>query len=251
MGVTNMINKETLYTEFYYAIKALLSAVSDHTSRYTDAILVDEYNRLVKGANSKNAEILIDFDKSLYFSHFDEGGGEYFNREGIKAHMNRNIAKARAQLDTQSTNVVIDAKDFDFITDPVIKQILERDYQEIQRGVISASWKSVIILCGGSIEAILLDLLQKNTDSIKSSSKIPQESDLTKWTLDSIIDVSVDINIVNSSVGKLSHTIREYRNLIHPGKEKRSNLKVKAEEATIALEVLKMIIRDFSQESHV
>src|SRR5258706_1878481 len=61
---------------------------------------------------------------------------------------------------------VTQTKSFHFILNKDLRGILERDYQEIQRNIISANWKSAIILSGGAIETILLDLAQKNIGMI-------------------------------------------------------------------------------------
>jgi hypothetical protein len=54
------------------------------------------------------------------------------------------------------------------------------------------------------------------------------------------------MKLVTPGVEKLSHSIREYRNLIHPGNEVRNQLHFDAEEARIALEVLSIVHRDLS-----
>lgn len=41
-----------------------------------------------------------------------------------------------------------------------------------------------------------------------------------------------------------AHSVREYRNLVHPGREVRENLSFGREEAAIALEVLRILVRD-------
>jgi hypothetical protein len=136
--------------------------------------------------------------------------------------------------------------DFSFIKDGDLKKCLERDYSEIQRAFVSRCWKSVIILSGGAIEAILTDLLLANSSMALASSKAPKQSDITKWDLADLINVSVDASLVSSGVEKLSHPIREYRNLVHPGNEIRTKLTFNSEEARIALEVLNIVHRDLS-----
>jgi hypothetical protein len=61
-----------------------------------------------------------------------------------------------------------------------------------------------------------------------------------------LIAVAADIQAVSQSAEKLSHTVREYRNLVHPGNQLRTGLKVQPEEARIAVEVLNILIRDLS-----
>lgn len=128
-----------------------------------------------------------------------------------------------------------------------MRGVLERDYSEIQKAYIAQCWKSVIILSGGAIEAMLLDRLSRQPERAKASTKAPREADLTKWDLAKLIDVSVDLGYVSLGAEKLSHAVREYRNLVHPGNEIRNRLTFGAEEARIALEVLHLVWRDHSK----
>jgi hypothetical protein len=85
------------------------------------------------------------------------------------------------------------------------------------------------------------------SDRLLGAAKAPKgKSDITTWDLGHVINVSVELGLVSSSIDKLSHSVREYRNLIHPGNEMRNRLTFDTEEARIALEVLNMVHRDCS-----
>ncbi|MCI0531823.1 MAG: hypothetical protein L0Y74_07750 [candidate division Zixibacteria bacterium] len=175
------------------------------------------------------------------------GGSYYYRRLEILAYLGVVIGKLKVAIDTSSSIPVTERREFSFISDKTLREILERDYEEIQRDFIAKSWKSVIILSGGAIEAILLDLLSKNKSTALASQKAPKKSDLTAWELANLIEVAVDLGLINPSAEKLSHSVREYRNLVHPGNEMRNHLSFGAEEAKIALEVLHIIHRDLSK----
>jgi hypothetical protein len=156
------------------------------------------------------------------------------------------LGRLKIEIDKSSESPVTEKRHFVFVNDPDLRNIIERDFSEIQRCFISECWKSVIILCGGAIEAILTDLVLANSSQALSSSKAPRQKDITKWNLSSLIDVCVDLDLISQGVEKLSHPIREYRNLVHPGRELRENLVFNTEEARIALEVLNIVYRDLS-----
>lgn len=239
-----MAYSKVRYKEYYYALKGLDEVFSEKQSSWVEENLVDEYEQFLREADERDPNALVKFNKGVYFSHDNERHGRYYKVAGIRAHIKKNLARVRSQLEVSEDNPALESRDFDFIQDADIKAILERDYKEIQKGVISGSWKSVIILSGGALEAILLDLLQKNSSMALSSDKKPQKQDLSEWALNDLIEVGLDTELVEPSVAKLSHSVRDYRNLIHPGNEKRSGLKVEPEEAKIALEVLNILIRD-------
>lgn len=216
-------------------------------SGMADGTLVLQYEQFMAQAEAELPNLLVKFNPQDYFSH-NNGGRQstYYRASGIRAHIGRNLAILKVRSENLADTPVIVEKSFEFIADESIRSILQRDYQEVQRNMISRNWKSAIILSGGSIEAILLDLIQNNADLAKSSDVAPNEANFLKWDLSSLIDVAVDIELVGAEAAKLTHSVREYRNLIHPGLEVRSKLKVEPEEANIAINVLNIIIRDQS-----
>lgn len=140
------------------------------------------------------------------------------------------------------------SRDFSFIKDEGLRKIIERDYEEIQRAVSARCWKSVMILCGGAIEAILLDCLSQNIEK-SSLAKSAPKGNIERWSLEELIKVSRELELIEPGVDRLSQSVRTYRNLVHPSNELTNRLKVGAEEAKIALEVLHMLHRDFSGDS--
>lgn len=235
--------------EHYNSLKGISIILEDLTKAYpSNAIegdLILEYERALEKASNDLPELLVLFNKRDFYASGD-GNRSFYRPNGVKANIARNLGIIKSKIDENNNTPVIQMKSFDFIADEQIKKILERDYQEIQRNLISLNWKSAIILSGGSIEAILLDLIKKESTKALSSAKAPDEADLNKWSLNDLVEVAVEEKFIESDIAKLSHTVREYRNLIHPGVEIRNNLKVEPEEAKIAVEVLHILIRDLS-----
>lgn len=165
----------------------------------------------------------------------------------IRSYLAVALGKLRIAVESSEGAPVTEAREFPFVTDAKLRSILERDYQEMQRAFVSQCWKSVIILAGGAIEAILMDLLMQNHKRAKTASNAPKNKpDIGTWVLADLIKVCVELHLVTAGVEKLSDPIREYRNLVHPGNEIRQRLEFGKEEARIAIEVLNIAHRDLS-----
>lgn len=136
-----------------------------------------------------------------------------------------------------------------FMNDESLKLQLIQDWNEIQRLVEIQAWKSCLILCGGILEGLLVDVLSRHKEKaleIYSSKKKKVNSDLTRWNLSELVDVSIDLGIISKSAFHLSQAVREFRNLIHPGKQIRENIIVSKEEALIAINSVKICLREIS-----
>lgn len=106
------------------------------------------------------------------------------NINGLKTIIGYILGRIEPELADSQDATVTQKKEFSFIKDFKLKNIIERDYQEIQRAFISQCWKSVLILAGGLIEAVLLDGLQVKGSLVNTAQKAPQnKSDLLKWDL--------------------------------------------------------------------
>jgi hypothetical protein len=171
---------------------------------------------------------------------------DYGDVYALKAYVVSSLGRLQAEIDDSTGAPVTEKREFLFIGDPSLRKVVERDYDELQRAYVTKCYKSTIILSGGCIEAILLDLLIKNQTAALASPKAPRNPNLTKWDLSDLIKVAVDLKLVGQGIDKLSHSVREYRNLVHPGNELRNKLVFDAEEARIAIEVLNMVHRELS-----
>ena len=127
---------------------------------------------------------------------------------------------------------------FDFIRDFEFKRSLESDSQELTSVLKEKAWKSVLVLAGSIVEAILVDYL--------IALKPQDKKAYFKKELGKIIDECYNEKIISEKTYKLSEVIRYYRNLIHPGKAKRLKEKPSEESAEIAHAVLKLILKEIS-----
>lgn len=177
--------------------------------------------------------------------HYNRNANLY-DLAGIQLYLAACLGRLKAELEEVQNTPVTERIDFPFVRNLRIREIIERDYVEIQRAYISECWKSVIILSGGSIEAIILDRLLQNESSAKAAKSAPAKSDLSKWDLSELIKVAVEIGLVEPSAEILADALRQYRNLVHPGNEVRSELTVSRLEANSALNALRIIHRDLS-----
>lgn len=183
---------------------------------------------------------------------FDLGQGELEDDDNVNfiavmGMLSMVLGRLETALEESTSVPVTEKREFEFISNSDLKDIIERDYEEIQRAFISHCWKSVIILCGGAIEAIITGLLLRNETAATSAKSVPKSSDITRWSLSELIDVAVELKLVSDGVQKLSHPLREYRNLVHPGNEIRNKLHFGEEEARIAIEILHILHRDLSR----
>ncbi len=216
-----------------------------------DTVTVEELsilpllNELIKVTN-EFPDLLPEVDPKIY-SFVSDRGERYCYYVGIMTHTANVLGHLRVEIEQPTNTPVTENKLFPFINDSDLRKIIERDYGEIQRAYIAQCWKSVIILCGGAIEAVLTDLLKTHENEARDAKSAPQNPEITCWDLSPLIKVAVELKLVTSSVEKLSHSLREYRNLVHPGNEIRAKLGFDAEEAKIAIEVLNILHRDLSK----
>jgi len=145
---------------------------------------------------------------------------------------------------------------FDFIEDDKLKEILVRDFRELEICRIRGLNKSTLVICGSIIEALLIDQIlkednlplaqEKFNDNIKKKrpdriDKLPQE-----WFFAEIIDVCKNLNLISDESKKDSWRINEYRNIIHPMNEISQNKNISPELAEISYNILLLIIKDIS-----
>jgi hypothetical protein len=106
--------------------------------------------------------------------------------------------------------------------EPGLGEILAERWDEVQKCLDSNACLAATILMGSLLEGMLLAILQKFPREANSSKAAPSDAKTGKikyfaeWSLFDMINVAHDVGLLGLDVKKFSHSLREFRNLIHP-----------------------------------
>ena len=134
----------------------------------------------------------------------------------------------------------------------VVSEILEQRIKEIERCFPAAAYLSVILLAGSTLEGLLLGLAVKHPKQFNLSKSSPKDSSgkvksFHDWSLSAFIDVARDLGLIQYDTHKFSHSLRDFRNYIHPFEQMSSGFSPREHTAKICLQVLKAAIHEISE----
>lgn len=118
---------------------------------------------------------------------------------------------------------------------------------EIERCFTADSPLAVILLAGSTLEGLLLGCATQFPREFNTSTSSPKDANgkvkpFYEWTLASLIDVARDVGLIEHDVQKFSHSLRDFRNYIHPFEQVASGFSPSMHTAKISLQVLKVAI---------
>lgn len=136
--------------------------------------------------------------------------------------------------------------------DPTLAPYLESRWKEVIICVDSGAYLSAIILMGSILEGVLLSLvsnnpIQANTATASPKDKTGKVRKIRDWTLYNLIDVAHECGWIQSDAKKFSHTLREYRNLVHPWEQRDRKEVPDGDTCKICWEVVNAAIRDIQK----
>jgi hypothetical protein len=136
--------------------------------------------------------------------------------------------------------------------DTVICAVLQQRMDEIKKCLDAKTSLAVIFLCGSTLEGILLGVATKapkefNNSILSPKNKSGEVKKLPDWTLNELIDVARDLNLLGEDVKKFSHVLRSFRNYIHPYQQQASNFNPDEHTAVICWQVLQAAITQLSK----
>lgn len=192
--------------------------------------LINEFNNYLSFDNW----IVIRKGKEITFKKTDD---DYFN-----STQNEDI-KEEQFLNNEILDFDIDKLNLEF----QISEILKLRIIEIENCLKSSSPLSVIFLCGSTLEGILLGVATKYPKEFNTSKSTPKNDDgkpkqFQEWNLNTLINVAYENKMLNEDVKKFSHSLRDFRNYIHPYQQLYSGFNPDIHTAKISLQVLKAAI---------
>ncbi|TXL71343.1 DUF4145 domain-containing protein [Vineibacter terrae] len=132
---------------------------------------------------------------------------------------------------------------FDLVSDDDLRANLNVDAAELEIAVKHGANKAAVVLAGSIIEAMLVDHLTA-TDYPKRSGK-----DVLKMDLANLISAGRAEGILSERTEQLSHAVRGFRNLIHPGRSLRLQEQVSGDLGQICLALVKMVCGELTDRA--
>lgn len=129
--------------------------------------------------------------------------------------------------------------------------VLEQRIKEIEKCFSASSPLAVILLAGSTLEGILLGLAIQYPRRFNTARASPKDSNgrvrqFQDWSLSNFIDVARELLLIQHDTHKFSHSLRDFRNYIHPFEQMASSFP-RENTAKICLQVLKAAIHDLHE----
>jgi hypothetical protein len=136
--------------------------------------------------------------------------------------------------------------------EPSVLAVLEQRVKEIEKCYTSGAPLAVILLAGSTLEGVLLGMATSHPREFNCASAAPKDSTgkvraFQAWTLNSFIDASRELSLIEHDTHKFSHALRDFRNYIHPFEQLASGFAPRDHTAKICLQVLRAASHDLRQ----
>lgn len=174
--------------------------------------------------------------------------------QGTNADEVEEVTRAlSAQILEGKRHVVLPVQTWDFVENDKLKAMLQRDYSELNELLKVDAPKSVLIMCGSILEAVLVSILRQQETAAMGRYRLlfpdrknPERTPpgLDEWRLHQLITVSTSLGILQEDSSRLhADIIRDYRNLVHPMVEVRQTIGFDPEIVAAVLALFVRILR--------
>ena len=185
---------------------------------------------------------------------------EITNNQKVLAEKCKKIAnnvRNRNTANIQNEEIEFLNKKFDSINiktlnlTTTMENVIQQRLDEIKKSLNSNIALGAIFLIGSTLEGLLIDVAKRNPEKFNRSKSAPKDSDgntkkYKDWSLNSLIDVAYETNFIGLDVKKFSHSLRDFRNYIHPEEQVTQNFNPDKNTALIAYNVLLAAMEDLN-----
>jgi hypothetical protein len=141
---------------------------------------------------------------------------------------------------------------FTFITEDDLRSNIRLDVSSGQTALNNGEWKAATVLAGSALEALLLWRIRQRNDSERQSAvhKAGRKVDHThpeNWHFPDYVEVAYALGDITENTASQSRLAKDFRNLIHPGRELRTQTRCDRGAAHAAFAALHLVIGDFEK----
>lgn len=137
-----------------------------------------------------------------------------------------------------------------FGLDAELSNLLDIRWDEIKKCLQSGAHLASIILMGSLLEGVLYWLLMKHPEKSNRALSAPKDpktgknKSIHEWTLSQMIDVAHELRWLGVDVKKFSHSLRDFRNLVHPYQQKKEGTIPDEDTCKISWQVIRASMND-------
>jgi hypothetical protein len=136
-------------------------------------------------------------------------------------------------------------------SDREMQNILQRRWEECQKCIQANAPLAATVMMGGLLEALFVSRAIKMTDksplfkakATPKDFKTKKPLPLSEWTLRPYIDVGHEIGWITKSGKEIAAVLRDYRNYVHPEKERTDRIIINEHDSAMFWEVTKAITK--------
>lgn len=137
--------------------------------------------------------------------------------------------------------------------EPGIGELLEKRWEESQKCVDSEAFLAGTIIMGSLLEGLLLGVFQRYPREANATPCAPKDSSgkvlkFHEWSLSQMIDVAHHAGWFDLDVKKFSHSLRDFRNLIHPYKQMLTRANPDSDTCKISWLVVQAAVNDLAEK---
>ena len=142
---------------------------------------------------------------------------------------------------------------FELNLDGIISDILNKRILEIKANIKANAPLSAIVIIGSTLEGILLGFASKNPKDFNQAKAAPKDKEgksrlYQDWSLSNFIDVAYELRFIQEDVKKFSHSLRDFRNYIHPFEQMSTGFNPDINTAKLCWNVLKVAMIQLSKK---
>lgn len=135
--------------------------------------------------------------------------------------------------------------------DPKVENAINQRICEVQIALTNNAPLSVIFLAGSTLEGLLLNAALRDPKSFNEAKAAPKNKagkvrGFNTWTLNDLINVAHELNVIGADVKRFSHDLRGFRNYIHPRQQAKEAFNPDHHTARISWQVLRAAIADLA-----
>jgi len=148
------------------------------------------------------------------------------------------------------------AKDVEFlditqVDVPVdFQSVIADRLEEVETCCESGAPLAVVILCGSTLEGLLYEVAKNHPADYNRTATAPRRDGRVRpfpeWTLNDLLNTSRELGVLGEDVSKFAHSVREFRNYIHPQQQVKEGFRPRRVTAQIARQVLRAAIDDLA-----